>query len=152
MHPSLDGLWRKYRAANPAAPPEVPEHFYFADNEHDADLCARLVAEGRKRATAPSVAELELAGTPFPQPGDHAIVTDWSGAAKAVIRTISVEIRRLGDVDAQFARDEGEGDLTLTWWREAHDAYYRNVLAGSGMVVDDDLEIVLERFETVMVA
>ncbi|MFX6330650.1 ASCH domain-containing protein, partial [Acinetobacter baumannii] len=69
-----------------------------------------------------------------------------------VIRTISVDIRRFADVDADFARTEGEGDLTLEWWRAAHRAYYERVLAGSGYTVDDDLLIACERFEVVLLA
>ncbi|MCA0207846.1 MAG: ASCH domain-containing protein [Proteobacteria bacterium] len=150
MHPSILQIWNVYRAANPAAPVDVPISFHFCDNRSDADLCAELVATERKRATATSIAELRLAGDPIPRPGDYAIVTNWAGEAKAVIRTASVEIRRLCEVDAAFARDEGEGDLTLEWWRTAHEAYYRRVLAGSSYIVNDDLEIACERFELVM--
>lgn len=147
MHPSVLQIWNDYRAANPAAPVDVPLSFHFCDNESDADLCAELVAAKRKRATAISLAELELAGDLIPCPGDYAIVTTWAGQAKALIRTVSVEIRRFSEVDAAFAKDEGEGDLTLEWWRTAHEAYYRRVLAGSPYIVNGDLEIACERFE-----
>lgn len=152
MHPSVLQLWTRYRAIDPASPAAVPVSFHFCDNREDADLCATLVVAGRKRATAASVAELQLAGDPMPRAGDYAIVTDWQGEAKAVIRTTSVDIRRFGDIDRKFARDEGEGDMTLEWWRQAHEAYYRRVLVNSHYVVDDDLEIACERFELMMSA
>lgn len=148
MHPSVIQLWNVYRAANPVAPAESPISFHFCDNQADADLCAELVVMERKRATAISLAE--LAGDPIPRPGDYAIVTNWAGEAKAIIRTTSVEIRRFCEVDAIFAQDEGEGDLTLEWWRTAHEAYYRRVLAGSPYIVNDDLEIACERFELLL--
>lgn len=69
-----------------------------------------------------------------------------------MIRTLSVEVRRFGDVDEDFARAEGEGDGSLAWWREAHEAYFTRVLAGSGYVVNDDLEIACEQFEVVLLA
>ncbi|MBO9580656.1 MAG: ASCH domain-containing protein [Sphingobium sp.] len=150
MNISVIRLWDRYRAINRDAPAGVPNSFHFCDNQEDADLCATLVVMGQKRATAPSVAELELAGDPIPQVGDYSIVTDWAGKAVAVIRTASVEIRRFGDVDEDFARAEGEGDLTLDWWRTAHQAYYESVLAGSRHIVDAGLEIVCERFELVL--
>ncbi|PBN41455.1 MULTISPECIES: ASCH domain-containing protein [unclassified Sphingobium] len=143
-------LWDRYRASNPKARAETPISFHFCDNQEDADLCAALVVRGQKRATAPSVAELELAGDPVPRVGDYSIVTDWAGHAVAVIQTVSVEIRRFGEIDEEFARAEGEGDLTLEWWRTAHQSYYENVLAGSRHKVNADLEIVCERFEVVM--
>jgi len=152
MHSSVEQLWRRYRSINPAAPAAVPPSFHFCDNPEDADLCAELVVAGRKRATATSLAELELGGDPIPQVGDYVIVTDWAGNARAVIRTTSVQIRRFGDIDEKFAASEGEGDLTLEWWRAAHDAYYRRVLAGSSYIVDDNLEIACEEFEVIMSA
>jgi len=152
MDPSVPRLWRRYREIAPSAPADLPVVFHFCDNQRDADTCANLVVAGRKRATASSLVELELAKLPVPDAGDYAVITDWSGEARAVIRTTSVDIRRFGDVDEAFARDEGEGDLTLEWWRAAHRAYYERVLANSGHRVDDDLQIACERFEVVMQA
>ena len=149
MHPSIAQLWARYRAVNADAPIAPPAAFHFCDNRQDADLCLALVLEGRKRATASSVAELALAGVPVPQPGEFSIVTNWAGEARAIIRTTSVDITRFGEVDEAFARTEGEGDGTLTWWRDAHLAYYERVLAGSGHLINDDLEIACERFELV---
>lgn len=152
MTSSAVRLWDRYRAINSEARADTPNSFHFCDNQRDADLCATLVATGQKRATAPSVAELELAGDPAPRVGDYSIVTDWEGHAIAVIRTVSVEIRRFGEIDEAFARLEGEGDLTLEWWRAAHQSYYENVLAGSHYKVDADLKIVCETFEVVLKA
>jgi len=150
MHPSVPELWRLYREIAPAAPAEIPAAFYFCDNREDADICADLVVQGRKRATACSLAELELSGQPVPQAGDFAIVTDWDGRARAVIRTKAVEIRAFIEVNAEFAREEGEGDLSLEWWRTAHRAYFERVLAGSRHTADDALLIACERFEVVL--
>lgn len=152
MRSSAAQLWDRYRAINPHAPVAVPNSFHFCDNQEDADICANLVASGRKRATAPSVAELTLAGDPMPRVGDYSIVTDWKGTAVAVIRTVSVETRRFGEIDKEFAQTEGEGDLTLEWWRAAHQKYYERVLSGSNVTVDANLEIVCERFAVVLKA
>lgn len=147
MTPSARQMWGRYRACHPYAPEAPYECFHFCDNREDADMCADLVVSGIKRATAASVAELELSGMRQPVVGDVSIVTRWDGEAVAVIRTTHVEIRRLDDVDEAFAMREGEGDKTLAWWRQAHEAYYRRVLAGSGITVDGDLLIVCEQFE-----
>jgi len=152
MHPSVPDLWQRYRVVNPSAPADLPDVFHFCDNREDANTCVNLVVAGRKRATASSLAELELAGVALPEIGGHAIVTDWEGQAKAVIQTRSVEVRTFIEVTEDFAREEGEGDLTLGWWRTAHRAYYERVLAGSQYQVDDALQIACERFEVVMTA
>lgn len=149
MNSSVERLWERFRALHHDAPAEAPISFHFCDNQSDADLCAKLVLARKKMASAPSVAELQLAGDPIPQVGDYAVITDWAGNAAAIIRTTSVEIKRFAEVDEEFARAEGEGDLTLEWWRTAHRSYYETVLAGSHHVVDADLEVVCERFELV---
>ena len=148
-HPSVEQMWARFRALNPEAPAEPPLAYHFCDNREDAQVCADLVVAGQKQATAASLAELEMAGYPVAEPGDLAIITDFSGLARAIVRTTSVEIRRFGDVDAQFAWDEGEGDRSLEWWRDAHLAYYQRVLAETDVPVDDDLMIACERFETI---
>lgn len=152
MNPSVSALWQRYRLVDPSAPAEAQAIYHFCDNQEDADGCADLVVAGRKCATATSLPELERDNIPMPKTGDFAVITGWSGEARAVIRTTSVDICRFGDVDADFARTEGEGDLTLEWWRDAHRAYYQRVLADSGHAVDDDLLIACERFEVVMAA
>lgn len=152
MHPSVKQLWDRYRSVDPDAPATVPIAYCFCDNPKDAQELLDLVLAGRKRATASSLAELRMAGDPVPRPGDFAIVTDWNGEAKAVIRTHAVDLRKFHEVDAAFAHAEGEGDRSLAWWRDAHREYYRRVLAESGCQVDDDLEIVCEYFDLVFAA
>ena len=152
MMPTVDHLWSRYRALRPCAPGMPGAVFHFCDNAVDADICADLVVRGIKRATACSLAELELEGQTLPRAGDLSVVTTWDGLAVAVIQTTEVNIRRFGDIDAVFAATEGEGDGSLAWWREAHHAYFSRVLAGSSTLVDDDLLIACETFECVLLA
>lgn len=149
--PSVAEMWTAFRSGRPDLPFEPPLAFFFCDNRDDANECAQLVATGQKQATAASLKELELNGYEVSEPGNYFVVTDFDGVARAVIRTTSVELTRLGEVDAQFAWDEGEGDRTLEWWQRAHRDYFGRVLAGTGTVVDDNLLIACERFETVFV-
>lgn len=150
MTPSARALWDRYRALHPDAPKQPYESFHFCDNQQDADICADLVVRGIKRATAASVEELKLLDMRPARVGDVSVVTTWDGEAVAIIETTQIEVRRLGDVDEAFALREGEGDRTLAWWRTAHEAYYRRVLDGTGIRVDDDLLIVCEHFERVL--
>ncbi|MEG1453313.1 ASCH domain-containing protein [Brevundimonas sp.] len=150
MTPSARALWDRYRALHPDAPEQPYESFHFCDNQPDADICADLVARGIKRATAASVEELKLIDIRPARVGDVSVVTTWDGEAVAIIETTEIEVRRLGDVDEAFALREGEGDKTLAWWRSAHEAYYRRVLEGTGIAVDDELLIVCEHFERVL--
>lgn len=145
--PSVERLWSEFRARNHDAPEHPSAVFHFCDNADDAATCLALVLEGKKRATAASLAELELFGHPIPQVGDYSVITDFDGTARAIVRTTGVEIKAFDEVDAGFAREEGEGDGSLEWWRKAHIAYYKRVLGSRGITVDGSLQIACEKFE-----
>ena len=88
---SILELWKSFVQQYPKyANTPTPLHFYFCDNEQDANLCAKLVVQNIKQATAPSVWWYEHHNESMPQVGDLFIVTDWYGMAKAVIE-IGVE-------------------------------------------------------------
>ena len=118
----------------------------FADADH-AELMTKLgllVRDGPKRAPAGREADFS-AEEPIPSPGDHHVILDGEGHPLCIIRTTSVEIRPFGQVDAQFAWDEGEGDRSLEWWRDAHIRYFASV----GTPIDAATPLVLERFAKV---
>ncbi|HUF48625.1 MAG TPA: DUF2784 family protein [Vicinamibacterales bacterium] len=147
-HPSVGRLWADYlaHAGRPASTP-LPPVWHFCDNEADADLCAALVLAGRKRATAPSRWFFESQGLAPPQPTDLDIVTDGRGVACCVIRTTAVRTVPFGDVSAEHARLEGEGDLSLEYWRRTHRAYYARELARAGLAPTEDMAVVCQYFE-----
>lgn len=90
-----------------------------------------------------------MAGQPLPRVGDFNIVTDWNGVAQCIIRTTHVEVVSFGDVTAEFAAREGEGDGSLAYWRRVHRAYYERVLSGTDHAVTDALLLACESFEVV---
>ncbi|MBO9708688.1 MAG: ASCH domain-containing protein [Caulobacter sp.] len=95
------------------------ERFSFGDGEGLADELLDLVLAGRKTATCWSwneVCETHV--------GKRMIACDGRGVPRAVIETVSLEARPFDRVDEAFARLEGEGDLTLAWWRQAHRDYF----------------------------
>jgi uncharacterized protein YhfF len=136
-------LWEAFFAATGTA--GTPEAWAFgpaSDPALQTEL-ALLAAAGVKRATTSILSD--YGDDPLPRPGDHNIVLDGGGGAVCVIRTTAVEIRRFGEVDADFARAEGEGDGTLAYWRTAH----IEAFSTQGRRVDDDTQVVLERFAVV---
>lgn len=94
--PSVPRLWRAYFAVLGEAPEATGksfDHWHFGDNAADADELAALPRCGIKRATSPSLWELEVEGARLPQPADLHVVPDWNGAAQCVIRTTRAEVR-----------------------------------------------------------
>jgi uncharacterized protein YhfF len=117
----------------------------FGDTPELADELAELVIHGPKRATAGLLAASEADGDAVPVEGGYSVVTDGAGKPVCVIRTSKVVVQRLGDIDAAFAWDEGEGDRSLAYWRAAHHDFFGR----SGITYDEDSPVVCERFALV---
>jgi uncharacterized protein YhfF len=147
--PSVEELWAAFLAARPdvVGPGDTFSAWHFCDNQADADALADLAVTGRKRATAGALWSYEAEGEPLPRVGDFSVITDWSGAARCVIRTTAVEVVPFDDVTEEFAATEGEGDGSLAFWRAAHWAAFSRELEGFGRSPQPDMPVVCERFE-----
>lgn len=125
------------------------EAFSFGDGEALADELAELVLRGVKRATASSLWSYEDQAKPIARPGDLSIVTNWAGEPLCVVRTDSVEVVPFREVTAEFARAEGEGDGSLSFWRQAHRRYFSRECARTGREFSEDMLVACERFTVV---
>lgn len=63
-----------------------------------------------------------------------------------VIRTERVAVVPYRDVTADHARREGEGDCSLAFWRQVHQAFFTEELTRAGMAFRQDLPVVCEEF------
>ena len=66
-----------------------------------------------------------------------------------IIEIAEVRFRRFKEVDADFAREEGEGDRSLDHWREVHRRFFSRSLARIGLNFAEDMMLVCERFRLV---
>jgi uncharacterized protein YhfF len=124
--------------------PERYQHlrtFAFGDSPALADQLLELVIKGVKTATCSTEDEPNTSA-----PGERWIVLDSCGEPRCVIETTEVTYRRFNEVDASFARDEGEGDRSLAYWRVAHRAYFGRLGRFS-----EDMRLMCERFRLVEV-
>jgi uncharacterized protein YhfF len=115
--------------------------FAFGDSPAVADELLELVIKGVKTATCSTEDEPNTTA-----PGERWIVLDGRGEPRCVIETTEVTYRRFNEVDASFARDEGEGDRSLAYWRDAHWAYFGRLGRFS-----EDMKLMCERFRLVEV-
>jgi uncharacterized protein YhfF len=117
------------------------ESFSFGDSPEMADRLLAFVLAGAKRATCWSIADGQQTHV-----GKRMVVLDGAGTPRAVIETCELVQRRFGDVDWNFARDEGEGDTCLDDWRAGHRGYFER----NGQFAPD-MVLWCERFELVAV-
>jgi uncharacterized protein YhfF len=115
--------------------------FAFGDSPRLADQLLGLVIRGVKTATCSTEDEPNTS-----KPGERWIVLDGSGMPRCVIESTEVTYRRFGEVDAAFANDEGEGDRSLAYWRNAHRSYF-----GRLGKFREDMMLMCERFRLVEV-
>ena len=147
---SAKQMWSNFIAVNPVyKDQEMPEHYYYCDNEKDANECAELVVKGIKQATAGALWSYEHDNEPLPQVGDMFIITDWDSVAKAIVKTIKVEQVKFKDVTAEFARIEGEGDKSLTYWKRVHEAFFTREMEPKGKQFTEEMVVVCEHFKTI---
>lgn len=84
----------------------------------DNDELFELVRCGRKTATC-----AVLDNEPLSSPGDVEQIVNSKGEI-IKIKIINVEIKRFCDIDATWAKKEGEGDLSLTYWQKVHKDFF----------------------------
>jgi uncharacterized protein YhfF len=118
----------------------------FGDGPEMSAELLDLVLQGRKTATADLLWHYEDAGEPPPRPGQLSVVTTWDGEPRALIETTAAPVVPYDRVTAEFARAEGEGDLSLEHWRRVHWDYYTRQLAGTPREPTPDMPVVCERF------
>jgi uncharacterized protein YhfF len=141
-------FWRAACRAVPDLPPLAEfQVWHFGDSEKLARDLADLVLQGPKRATAGLFWDAEAdPNNMMPVLGKYSLVTDDAGVPLLIIRTTHVDIRPYGEVDADFAAAEGEGDGSLDYWRAAHWNYFSRRCAALGRQPSMDMPVVLERF------
>ena len=146
----LEGVkqfWLRFCAADPLVQPDTPfQSWYFGNTPDMATELAALVREGKKTATASSVRMNELEPGNAPVPGGYSVVTDFDGAPICVIQTAEIQHLPFEEVDEAFAAEEGEGDLSLEYWRQVHWDYFTREAGENGFDFDARSLVCCERF------
>ena len=113
----------------------------------DADEGAALILDGTKTATSSPFWDYPDGRIPFV--GALGVLLDGSRLPRGIVETSRVEIMRFGSVNAELARDYGEGPRTLEWWVRVMGDYYKASAARHGVLFSNDTEIICEWFRVV---
>jgi uncharacterized protein YhfF len=139
-------FWRKAKKET-SIRGEFQDAWGLGDNPQLTDNLLALILKGKKTATTTLVKEMELEDWPEPRVGGYNIILDGSGKPQAIIRTVSVRRAKFNEVDEEHAWCEGEDDQTLTSYRKEHITYYSRRGEALGFTFDENMEVILERFE-----
>lgn len=125
------------------------EIFSFGDTAQMADELGELVLIGKKTGTS-SGYDLYTEDEVKPYIGQLSIVMDSKEQPLCVVENINVEVMPFNEVTAVHARKEGEGDLSLAYWKKAHldffPRYYKEEL---GIEFNEDHRIIYEEFKVI---
>ena len=149
---TVQAYWQQFLSTLPADSPYRGK-IYIADGWGDspemADELGALIVQGTKTATCSALWEWEAEGESPPETGTITIVLDGRGEPLGIVETVEVAICKYNEADADFARAEGEGDLSLGYWRKAHRNFFSRSLPKIGKAFSEDMPLVCERFRVV---
>ena len=141
-------FWQEFCRSTPGVTIDTPfQTWFFGNTPKMARELAELVISGQKTATA-SLAEVnKINPENAPVDDGYSVVTDFEGHLMCVIQTTEIRHLPFDEVDAQFAFDEGEGDLSLAYWRQVHWAYFTKEAGALGIGFDEKSLVCCERFK-----
>jgi uncharacterized protein YhfF len=121
----------------------------WCDSPRLADELGALILAGTKTVTCSALWAYETEDEPLPSVGLKTIVLDGNGDPLCIVETTEVEVKPYDEVDARFAFDEGEGDRSLEYSRDAHWRFFSRTLPGIGREPTTDMPLVCERFRVI---
>ena len=149
---TIEAYWQEFLSSLPNDSPYRTRTYVaegWGDSPALADELGASIVQGTKTATCSALWEWEAEGNPFPKTGYLTIALDGRGEPFCIVETIEISIHKYNEVDADFAREEGEGDLALSYWRAAHRNYFSRVLRKIGREFSEDMPLVCERFRVI---
>ena len=144
-------MWSSFTKSNPELKDnDMPESWYFHNNEKDANRLAELIVRGKKKAGSGLYLWYEEANVDLPKIGTKHIITDFDGEAKAIIEIKKVDTIPFNQISKDYAElDMGTEIEPLEKWKKAHWDFFANAMEESGKKPTVEMLVVCERFETI---
>ncbi len=138
-------LWNEYKTINPAIGDKIDAWAFGVEPDQLADL----VLKGEKTATTSAYDLYAVDGEPLPRSGSFDVVLDSQDQAVCIIEITKVTVVPFKQVSAEHAFKEGEGDKSLTYWRQVHEEFFTEWMAEAGLSFSEETGVVLEEFRKV---
>jgi 5-formyltetrahydrofolate cyclo-ligase len=121
----------------------------YAGTPEMTDELLHLYLSGKKTAGSSLVEDFLSAGDALPRVGNYWIYLNSSGEPSCILRTERTVIHKFKDVPLEIAIAEGEGDLTLEYWKRAHSDLYLPHLEQWGIEDLNEATVITEFFSIV---
>ena len=100
-----------------------------------------LVLIGKKTATTSLYEDNEK----LPIIGEESVICCDDGTKAAIVRTNDFKVMKFNEMTEEYAKLEGEGDLSLDYWEKVHYDFFKSINKNFNY----DSKIVFEIFELV---
>ena len=121
----------------------------FAGNSQITDELLSLYLQGKKTAGSSLVKDFLTAGDPLPQVGDHWIYLDSCSEPRCILRTDRIVTYKFRDIPLEIPVAEGEGDLSIEYWKRVHSELYKPYLNQWGISDLSEATVITEFFSLV---
>lgn len=150
-HASVKKIWAAFLSSMEVAVDGVNKYeaYSFGNDEDTANQLAALVMAGKKRGTSSLYALYEIEDEELPAVNDYSIILNWAGEAQCIIQNTNVFLLPFNEVTPEFAKQEGEGDLSLDYWKRVHRKFFVDALKEIGKEFSEEMLVVCEVFEVV---
>ena len=140
--------WQRFITTCPKHAESAYEAWSFGHGPALADKLIALVKEGKKMATSSAI-ETFPEDEKIPEPGELSILLQGNGLPGCIIRTVELREKAFRDITEDEAALEGEGDQSLSHWKEDHEEYFRYEYELSGKPFHDGIPVLFEKFELI---
>lgn len=137
-------LWNEFKNKN-SIDGDNYSIWAFGDNPN---LLLKLVKTGEKTATS-SLYKLYNSDEELSKAGEYNIILNSKGEAECITKTTKVYLTKFSDITDAHAYKEGEGDKSLSYWKNIHEHFFNECLTSYNEKITSDDLIVCEEFELV---
>lgn len=138
-------MWEEFRKERP----ELPMNFDSWAFGVEADALAQLVLSAKKTATTSGYDLYAFDEEELPREGSFDVILDSQDQAVCIIEVTKVTVMPFEEVTADHAAKEGEGDLSLDYWRRVHEELFTEWYAEEELSFTPQSKVVLEEFQVV---
>lgn len=140
--------WERFVKRNPQYKDSRYDVWNFCYGESLPNKLIGLVKVGEKKGTS-SALDMYGEDEKKPEEGDLSVITYGDGLPGCIIRTAEVRIKKYCEITEEEARLEGEGDLTLKYWRDVHRHFFKMEYEEAGKVFNEEIPVIFQRFEVI---
>lgn len=144
----IEEYWDRFVKKNEEYKESKYDVWSFGYTNNLANKLIGYVKEGKKTGTS-SALEMYDIDEKVPEESDISIITNGNGLPGCIIRTEEIRNKKFKEIKEEEAILEGEGDLSLEYWRNVHEHFFRSEYEEKGKEFTDEIPVIFERFEVI---